>query len=237
MVVRVPLRVALDTAAENRQQDAPDMPRVDYGFQANPRPFRCGFEPVLVPHVGPGVAGVHRVSLRRMEDHVLLQGDGSGAGRAVPQPDLIALAAQDLPRARRRGGPPGMVIGAEVRPPCVHDVPREGDEALEADDHLTGAAEAAGTPGVGGAPRNRRGQAPQPGPRPPLGALVLDDHEAGVAAARRVPGSSAAAMRGAVEAGRLARLWGRDPEGAFCAPARPPPPPHTAAARHNSGRG
>jgi hypothetical protein len=31
---------------------------------------------------------------------------------------------------------------------------------------------------VCGAPRNRRGPAPQPGPRPPLGALLLDDGSA-----------------------------------------------------------
>ncbi len=140
MIIGVPLRVPLSPTAEERKQEMTQVARSEVGLEDDPRLRPHGLEPILVPGVGTGVARFDRVSIRWTEDDMFVEGHGGRPRRAVEEPDLVAVPLEDLPRARRGRRSSRMVIGAKVRPPCVDRVPREGDDALEADDHLMEAA-------------------------------------------------------------------------------------------------
>ena len=152
MVVRVARRVTLDASAEERQQDPADVSRLDIRDEGDARALLGSLEAVRVMDVGSGITRLDRVPVRRFEDNVLLEGHGRGPRGPVPKPHFVPVPPQDLAVARRGRVTAPMVVLPEVGPPRIYGVPREGDRALHADEHLTAAgaaAEAVGAPGPG----------------------------------------------------------------------------------------
>src|SRR5512136_3169522 len=77
VVIQVPRGVSLPPSVEQREQDSTDVAGTDQRRQSNPGAAGVPFEAIRVLRARSRVAGGHGVAARWVEDHPLLNRDGS----------------------------------------------------------------------------------------------------------------------------------------------------------------